>query len=451
MKRLVILSFYFLFIAAGIVQAQRTLSLPQCLELARQNNRTLQNAALDIQMATEQRKEVFTKYFPDIQANVMAFRAFDDMVSGDGTVPMEIAAINPELAVYAGMPFSYSEFNRAYSASLVLTQPLYAGGQIRAGNRLAKIGEEAVALQLRMKEKDVLQKVTENYWQTAAVTYNLGTIDAAEKQVSAVLQTVTNYVNAGVTTRNDLLKVQLRQQELASARLRLENARRVLLLLLAQQIGLAGQPIDIDTQSLQPRNPAEVHVATEEAVSAREELALAEKGVEADEWQVRLERGKRLPSVAVGAMGYSAGFGGLSESLRKYTDTTPTNGLVFGTVSVPVMSWWGGKHAIRRSQLKLRQSQNAVLDAREQLAVDVESSWSQLTEAYKQIEIAQTSVEQAADNLRMSADQYAAGTITLSDLLDAETLNRQARDQLSQALAAYQVRLSDYLRKTCSK
>ena len=426
----------------------QTLSLSQCIELARQHNRTLQNAALEIEMATEQRKEAFTKYFPDIQASVMAFRAFDDMVSGDGTIPMEIAAINPALAAYAGAPFSYSEFNRAYTATLVLTQPLYAGGQIRAGNRLARIGQEAVALQLKMKEKDVLQKVTECYWQVASVRYNLSTIEAAEQQLKAVCDLVENYVKAGVTTRNDLLKVHLRQQELASNRLKLENADHVLRLLLAQQIGMAGQPIDIDTQSLQPQNPVEVRVATEEAVAAREEMALMQKQVEAQEWQVKLERGKYLPTVAVGLMGYNTGFGGFSDNVKKYLDTNLTNGLVFGTVSVPIMSWWGGRHAIRRTQLRLRQAQNEAQDAREQLGVDVEQAWSQLTEAYKQIEIARTSVEEAAENLRMSTDQYNAGTETLSDLLDAETLNRQARNQLSEAMAAYQVRLADYRRKT---
>jgi outer membrane protein TolC len=57
-------------------------------------------------------------------------------------------------------------------------------------------------------------------------------------------------------------------------------------------------------------------------------------------------------------------------------------------------------------------------------------------------------VEEAAENLRMSTDQYNAGTETISDLLDAETLNRQARNQLSEAMATYQIRLADYLRKT---
>ena len=426
----------------------RTLTLEECLTLARQNNRTLQNAAIEIDMAHEQRRETFTKYFPDIQANVMAFRAFDDMINGDGTVPMEIAAINPQLAAYAGAPFSYSEFNRAYSATLVLTQPLYAGGQIVAGNHLARIGEEAVTLQLRMKEKEVLQKVTECYWQIATVKYNLSTVEAAEQQLDAVCELVTNYVNAGLTTRNDLLKVQLRQQELASNRLRLENAEHVLLLLLAQQIGQAGQQIDIDARSLQPGNPAEVRVSADDAVTTREEMALVERNVEANRWQVKLERGKYLPTVAVGAMGYNTGFGGLSSNVKKYMDTNLTNGLVFGSVSVPIMSWWGGKHAIRRSQLKLQQAQNDALDVREQLALDIEQAWSQLVEAHKQTEIAQASVEQAAENLRMSTDQYRAGTLTLSDLLDAETLNRQARNQLAEAQANYQVRLADYLRKT---
>ena len=447
MRRILVILYCLLFLVP-VASAQGTLTLSECLELAKQHNRTLQNAALEIEMASEQKKEAFTKYFPDIQANVMAFRAFDEMVKGDGTIPQEIAAINPDLAMYIGAPFSYSEFNRAYSATITLTQPLYAGGRIVAGNKLAKIGQEAVALQLKMKEKDVLQKVTECYWQIASVKYNLETIAAAEKQLDAVSELVTNYVNAGVTTRNDNLKVQLRQQELASNRLKLENAEHVLLLLLAQQIGMVGESLDIDTSSLEAQEPSSVLVPTDDAVQAREEMALLGKQVEANKWQVKLERGKYLPTVAVGMMGYNAGLGGLSDNVKKYMDTNMTNGLVFGTVSVPIMSWWGGKHAIRRTQLKLQQAENDAEDVREQLAVDVESAWSNLTEAYKQIDLARTSVESAEENLRMTTDQYKAGTIALTDLLDAETLHRQARSQLSDAMATYQVRLADYQRKT---
>ena len=110
-------------------------------------------------------------------------------------------------------------------------------------------------------------------------------------------------------------------------------------------------------------------------------------------------RGKNLPSLAVGLMGYNTGFGGLSKNVKNYARTNMTNGLVFGTLSVPISSWWGGSHAIRRQKILLQQSRNQALDAQEQLRIDIESAWSNLVEAYKQIQIAEASVEEAAENL----------------------------------------------------
>jgi outer membrane protein TolC len=81
------------------------------------------------------------------------------------------------------------------------------------------------------------------------------------------------------------------------------------------------------------------------------------------------------------------------------------------------------------------------------LQIDIERAWTNLQEAYKQTQIAQTSCEEAAENLRMSNDQYRMSTCTLTDLLDAETLNRQAQNDLARAKAAYQIALSDYRRK----
>ena len=48
----------------------------------------------------------------------------------------------------------------------------------------------------------------------------------------------------------------------------------------------------------------------------------------------------------------------------------------------------------------------------------------------------------------MTSDQYRMSTCTLTDLLDAETLNRKAQNDLAQAKANYQIALADYQRKT---
>lgn len=427
---------------------QRTLSLPQCLELAVSHNRTLRSAALDVESADAARREAFTNYFPEVSASVLAFHTFDKLVKGDGVFPEEIAAFGEQYAAMVGQPFSLREMNKGYTATVSAMQPLFSGGRIVAGNQLAAIQQEAMRLQRSLTEKEVLQKVTECFWQIASVRYHLQTLDAADRQMEAVLSDTKNLVEAGVVTRNALLRVQLRKQELASNRLTLENSEHILLMLLAQQIGLADETVTIELPEVTPMDPRQLYASAENAVELREEWQLAGRQVEAQRWQVRMERGKHLPTFAVGVTGMQSGFGGFSSNIKPLMKTEMTNGLVFGTLSIPISSWWGGRQAIRRQQIKLRQAELDRLEAREQLRIEIESTWSNLMEAYKQIELMKVSAEEATENLRMSQVQYKAGTESLSDLLDAETLHRSAQNNLSSALADYQIKLADYLRKT---
>ena len=441
------------FFCCLAMQAQpRTLSLEECLQNAATRNRTLQNAALEIQKTGEQKKEAFTKYFPEISANVMAFHAFDKMVKADGYYPQELAAlgqINPQLAALAGQPFSVREMDQAYAVMGMVTQPLFAGGQIVNGNRLAAIGQDVAELQMELQTKDILQKVTENYYQIVKLKLNQATVGAAQAQLRAIYKEVQTYVDAGVTTRNDLLRVRLELQRLSSDSLTLSNAHHVMCLLLAQQIGMAGEQVDVSLNlPTSSENPITYYIAPEQAVAARQELAMAQKGVEAGKLKVRMEVGKRLPTVAVGLTGTHTGIGGLSQGTKSMMGNTVNNGMVFGTVSVPLTAWWGGAHAIRREKLALQQADNQLQDAREQLIIDIEASWSSLVEAYKQIDIAATSVEEATENMRMSLDKYRMGTEILSDLLESETLLRESQNRLAQAQADYMTKRADYLRKT---
>ena len=82
------------------------MTLEQCLERARQNNYELRDAALEIEAASEQKREAFTNYFPRISANVLAFKLFDEMVKIEGTYPQEIAALSQQFIPLIGMPFS---------------------------------------------------------------------------------------------------------------------------------------------------------------------------------------------------------------------------------------------------------------------------------------------------------------------------------------------------------
>ena len=69
------------------------------------------------------------------------------------------------------------------------------------------------------------------------------------------------------------------------------------------------------------------------------------------------------------------------------------------------------------------------------MRVDIETKWSNLSEAYLQIDLARRSVALATDNLRLNRDSYEAGTVPLTDLLDAQTQLR--RDRYTEACTAY--------------
>lgn len=435
-----------LMLSVGLcANAQTSYTLEQCLDSARANNIKLKNAALDIQMAGEQKSEAYTKRFPEISLSATAFYAFDKLIKGDGTYPEELAAFEPNMpgiSQMVGQPFDFAELNRGYNVSLSVMQPLYAGGQISTANKLANLQKDVMQLQLQLKEKDIVEKVTENYWQIAQLKYNLQTLNAADRQVQAVLEQVDQFVKAGITTSNDLLKVQLRQHELCCNRLKVENGIRVLSMLLAQQCGITSAfdiylPESTDIQFVEMADAST-------AATMRQEYELATKNVEAQTLQVKMERGKHLPTVAVGVMGMNMGMGGLSENVRRYADTNITNGLALATVSIPISSWWGGSHAIRRQKMKAQQAENDRQEALQMLTIDIESAWSNLQEAQQQVAVAESAVKQSEENLRQSNAKYKAGTEDLTDLLDAETLHRQSQNNLSSAFASYQIAMIKY-------
>lgn len=71
-----------------------------------------------------------------------------------------------------------------------------------------------------------------------------------------------------------------------------------------------------------------------------------------------------------------------------------------------------------------------------------------MNDAYRQIFIARESIVQSEENLRLNTDYYEAGTASVSDLLDAQTLFQQSRDKYVESLADYEVKKREYLQAT---
>ena len=411
-------------------QENHQYSLEECVTEAVRNNLTLRNADNEIAISAEQRKEALTKYFPTVSAMGSGF------IANKGMLEMELAP---------GMGMSLAK--NGLVAGVTAMQPVFAGGQIVNGNKLAKVGEDAARLQRGLSENEVRLNTEQYYWQLVQLKEKLHTLDLIDRQLERMRQDAQNAVDAGIRNRNDLLQVQLRQNEVKTSRIQVENAVSTVKDLLAQTMGHTGENVEVKNLLISgyssatfplPESPQQLYRTAEVSLLQTREYQLLDKHIEATKLQYKLAVGKNLPTVAVGG-GYL---------YNNVMDKSQNRLVGMLSVSVPISSWWGGSHDMRRQRLEVENAENEKRDKSQLLVVKMRKAWNDLGDAYRQVSIAKESITQSEENQRLNTDYYEAGTATMSDLLDAQSLYQQSRDKYVEAITTYEVKKREYLQAT---
>ena len=423
----------------------QTYTLEQLKDSALHNNFAIRKARYDINAAQQQRREAFTKYFPNVSATGLWFNADKGMaettINPSELIPQSLGQVLAQklpqqvLADLAN-PINVSMMKNGTIGGVTAVQPVFAGGQIINGNRLAKVGENVSRLQLQLSENEV-EKTTEQYfWQLVSLQEKMKTIEAVEALLTDISKDVDVALKAGVALRNDLLQVQLRQNDVASQKLTLRKAISVVKLLLTQYCGLhAGDTWNVAYTSVDPTSAEDCPLSSfNSSLQNLPEYQLLTQQVRATDLQHKMEVGKNLPSVGVGA-GYN---------YHNLLDNDHTFGMIFATVSVPISGWWGGSHAIKRKKIEHEKAQAQLADNSELLMIRMQKAYNDVEEARQQLDIAQRSIEQAEENLRLNRNFYQAGTTKMSDLLEAQLLYQQARDKQTDAVANYYNKRLEY-------
>ena len=437
---------FIIALSCSVAASAQTYTLEQLKDSALHHNIAVRSAMHSLDIAQQQRKEAFTKYFPSVSGTGLWFNADKSMAKmeidpSEYITPELGAALAQSLPVQAlaalGSPITMTMMKNGTIAGVTAVQPVFAGGQIINGNKLAKVGEDVRRLQLQLSENEVEKQTEQYYWQLVSLQEKVKTIEAVQALLADIYKDVDVAVRAGVAMRNDLLQVQLRQNDVESQKLKLNNGISILRLLLAQYCGLTSDTFTVNSpDNIVVAVPQQQDAAT--SLPSLLEYQLLNKQVEATKLQRKMEIGKNLPTVGVGA-GYN--YHNLMENDRSF-------GMVFATVSVPISDWWGGSHAIKRKKIEQLQAEEQLADNSELLKIRMQNAWNSVVESYQQLQIAQRSIEQAEENLRLNRDYYKAGTSKMSDLLEAQLLYQQSLDRRTDAYAEYQNKLLEYRQAT---
>ena len=401
--------------------AQQAYSLAQCKKLALENNARMKNARLEVSSARQTKEEAFTNFFPSLSASALGYNANQPLVEAN----------------LGGMPLAL--LKNGIVGDITVTQPLFAGGQIVNGNKLAQLGVEVSRFKQEQSEKEVLLTTEVYYWQIISLNEKLKTLAIVEQLVNSLYKDVDAAVKAGVKNRNDLLQVQLRKNSVASDRLQLENGLKLSRMLLGQYVGLKADSLNIESVSFdEPASPERLRTDHGAALLSTPEYQLLAKNVEANRLQQKITVGKYLPTVGIGA----------SYMYDDLMDKDNTTAMVFAKVSVPLSDWCGGSHAIKKQKFQTMMAQNEQRNNSDLLLIQMQKLWNDVEESYKQVKLAEESVVTATENVRLNTNYYQAGTTTLSDLLDSQLLLQQSRNQHTDAYTQYLIKQTQYLQAT---
>ncbi|MDR2125316.1 MAG: TolC family protein [Prevotellaceae bacterium] len=412
-------------------------NLEMCKAKAIENNLKIKNAEIDIKIAAQTTNEAFTKYFPHVEATGFTFKANRHTFHKD----FDFSALAPILPALAN-PVSLNLMEKGKTAGIIVTQPVFAGGQIINSNKLAKTGEEITVLKRELSEDEINETTEKYFWQIVSLKEKSKTISALKEQLEHLRKDVEMAVKAGIVNRNELLRIELKQHELKSEELKLNNGINITKILLGQHTGEMSNIFDIDIDSFPyPEHPSKFYIEANTAATQRTEYKLLDKNIEANRLNVKIEAGKRLPTVGIGG----------SYVYHNFAEQTNTFGMLFATIRIPVSNWWGGTYAVKRAKLKTMQAENERTNAMELMTVEIMQVYNELEEAYEQVILAKQTVSVALENLRLNDNYYRAGISTLTDILDARSLLQKSNEQYAESACNYQIKLAKYKQITRQK
>jgi outer membrane protein TolC len=431
--------------AAPNSAVRTTLSLDSCKILAITNNYSLKEAASEVYQSEQVKQNAFTNYFPKINAGFSAVKMSDYLIKS--SIPMMNLPVyngNPatiptatQFTYFPGMQINLLDYmNLGY---VMAAQPIFTGGRIYNGNKLAKTGYEISNEKKLMTETEVLVKTEELYWNIISLNKKLVTVDSYLKLLKNLFNDVSNAYNAGLVQRTDLLQVQLKQNELEGNRLKLTDGIALSKKALCKHIGIQfdNELILTDTIAI-ISDPKTIFVNPDEAVKNRNEFKMLEKAVKAEVLQQKMVTGEYLPQVSVGVAGL---YNDIMDNADEY-------GVLFATVSVPISDWWGGSHKIKESKAKVENANYKLSETTDLLSLQITQSQNELSQSFFDIGNAEKSMDQAKENLKVTTDNYNAGISKMSDLLEAQSIYQNAINSLTEAKCSYQITKAKYMQVT---
>jgi len=318
-------------------------------------------------------------------------------------------------------PLNNPDFLNNFQTQLTADQTLYDAGQTRHAVRSAELTKDISSEEGRRTQMQVIAGVVRAYYDSLLSADQLRVTSQAIRSAEADLERAQAIRSAGMSTDVDTLSIRAHLAAVREQQIRRQADVDVAQAALNDAIGLALDTPHTLTSPLIPLESSAGSLADQanNAVAQRPEARQARLATNLAETQAARARSSLLPQVTLHAA-YEA-------DRQRFVTRGGDNWLVSVGLRWNLFNGFHDKATIDESKFALQRSSAEEARTGSAIRLQVHRAYADLHAATQRIEVAQASVAEAEESLRITQNRYEAGISNVTDLLRTETTVLEAR------------------------
>lgn len=416
------------------VCAQQRMSLQSLYDLADQQNQRIKVSEAALKAAEEGVASAKSAMLPSVELSVqgsytgnafMMSRGF----STSGTTEYIVPGLGPQQVENGKQPTPH--WGNSFTAQA--TQVIYAGGAIRSGIEMAKLGQRIAELDVEKNRQEVRFLLTGHYLDLYQLQNQSQVIAKNIELTEKVIAQMKARRAQGTVLKNDITRYELQRQSLLLAKTQVDDAQKIIRHQIATTIHLPeGEDFQVEELSYDDAALRHDEEALWQQTASDHNIDIRQASLASSltEQKLRNTRAASLPSVAVVAENNL--FGPYTSDLIP-KDANVNAWFIGIGVKYNLSSLWKNKHDIRKAQHEHAEARERVLLAREGVENGVQASYTQLLTSSVEVHTQEKQVELADENYSVVRNRYANDLALLTDMLDASNTKLSAEMALVNA------------------
>jgi outer membrane protein TolC len=398
----------------------RPITLGDAIKIALQNNPDVDMAIARIRQSDAMIDEATAAFFP-----VLSF--YGEYMQGDAPSAYLFKTID-QRKLPPDLNFNYPGWFENYEIGLRGRINIFNGGRDLLGKKMAETGLKIHELDRQSVENALVTSVIHAFYNTLAA---LDYIKIARKSVNSVktqLRIMQVRYKAGGALRSDVLSLKVRLAQAQEDLIRARNNHSLSIASLANLLGVdPDTPLTMaETEEVPLDLPKGYKAGLIYALANRPELKRVRQQIIRSRMALDVARSEFLPRLDAQARYYLDDPG-----LRFDKDRDNwTAGII---LNWDFFTGFSTRARVKKSQGVLAEMLAADRKTTQSIQLDLKTSFLKLNEARARLAVAQASVAQAEESLRLVKTQYDGGSVTITRYLDAELARNRARTRATAA------------------